>query len=213
MINRDEGCNKVDCLLCGYRFCWRCGSGWSQQKCGFYQCGEEEPVLLQSETTTTPSIASAVATPTSETMKAPKEEEPSKVSNLEERNEILHKLCIFIYLFVVVGWTGCAWHACDWRTTTGFFLQLEPIYLFILPVFTQLSHTKKSSIPHYTHTHKQTSHPVQINTTLLLLNMKKNMTWLFICICDHNEYILNGIQEGGGCLQKGRFVLLFMWGI
>ncbi|GAN01941.1 conserved hypothetical protein [Mucor ambiguus] len=78
MINRDEGCNKVDCLLCGYRFCWRCGSGWSQQKCGFYQCGEEEPVLLQSETTTTTSITSTVATPTAKITKVQKEEEPSK---------------------------------------------------------------------------------------------------------------------------------------
>ncbi|KAL9554705.1 hypothetical protein MBANPS3_002699 [Mucor bainieri] len=75
MINRDEGCNKVDCLLCGHRFCWRCGSGWSQQKCGFYQCGEEEPVLLQSEATTT---TSTVATPTMKTTIAQKEEEPSK---------------------------------------------------------------------------------------------------------------------------------------
>ncbi|KAI9304258.1 hypothetical protein BJ944DRAFT_88434 [Cunninghamella echinulata] len=37
MINRDEGCNKVDCLLCGFCFCWACKSPWSE-KCGFYQC-------------------------------------------------------------------------------------------------------------------------------------------------------------------------------
>ncbi|KAI7850675.1 hypothetical protein BDC45DRAFT_546516 [Circinella umbellata] len=40
MINRDEGCNKVDCLFCGFQFCWSCRSGWSQQTCGFYQCRE-----------------------------------------------------------------------------------------------------------------------------------------------------------------------------
>ncbi|CAG8718629.1 9508_t:CDS:2, partial [Acaulospora morrowiae] len=37
LINRDDGCNKVDCLHCGYRFCWICRNGWSE-KCGFYQC-------------------------------------------------------------------------------------------------------------------------------------------------------------------------------
>ncbi|KAI7895908.1 uncharacterized protein EV154DRAFT_477002 [Mucor mucedo] len=52
MINRDEGCNKVDCLLCGYRFCWKCGSGWSQQTCGFYQCGETNVPAATSTTTT-----------------------------------------------------------------------------------------------------------------------------------------------------------------
>jgi hypothetical protein len=49
MINRDEGCNKVDCLLCGYRFCWKCGSGWSQQTCGFYKCGENNEQEEQDE--------------------------------------------------------------------------------------------------------------------------------------------------------------------
>jgi hypothetical protein len=37
LINRDDGCNKVDCLHCGYRFCWICRNKWSE-KCGFYQC-------------------------------------------------------------------------------------------------------------------------------------------------------------------------------
>ncbi|KAI8077856.1 uncharacterized protein BX664DRAFT_353690 [Halteromyces radiatus] len=37
MINRDEGCNKVDCSLCGFCFCWACRSPWSE-KCGFYHC-------------------------------------------------------------------------------------------------------------------------------------------------------------------------------
>ncbi|KAI9297116.1 hypothetical protein K502DRAFT_323451 [Neoconidiobolus thromboides FSU 785] len=44
LINRDDGCNKVDCLYCGHRFCWICLSAWSE-KCGFYQC-QSLPVLL-----------------------------------------------------------------------------------------------------------------------------------------------------------------------
>jgi hypothetical protein len=30
MINREEGCNKVDCPFCGYAFCWACQSPWSE---------------------------------------------------------------------------------------------------------------------------------------------------------------------------------------
>ncbi|KAI8147897.1 hypothetical protein BJV82DRAFT_593823 [Fennellomyces sp. T-0311] len=41
MINRDEGCNKVDCSLCGFCFCWACRSPWSE-KCGFYHCAESK---------------------------------------------------------------------------------------------------------------------------------------------------------------------------
>lgn len=49
LICREEGCNKVDCTMCGYRFCWVCKSSWSE-KCGFYRCKEEgskpDPVTL-----------------------------------------------------------------------------------------------------------------------------------------------------------------------
>ncbi|RKP21592.1 hypothetical protein ROZALSC1DRAFT_20401 [Rozella allomycis CSF55] len=38
-INRDEGCNQVDCVYCGYKFCWKCLSEWSR-KCSFYRCGK-----------------------------------------------------------------------------------------------------------------------------------------------------------------------------
>ncbi|KAG0949902.1 hypothetical protein G6F57_005744 [Rhizopus arrhizus] len=37
MINRDEGCNKVDCTFCGFTFCWECKSVWSN-RCGFFDC-------------------------------------------------------------------------------------------------------------------------------------------------------------------------------
>ncbi|KAI8971934.1 hypothetical protein BDF20DRAFT_887338 [Mycotypha africana] len=37
MINRDEGCNKVDCSYCGFAFCWACKASWAEG-CGFYRC-------------------------------------------------------------------------------------------------------------------------------------------------------------------------------
>jgi len=43
LINRDDGCNKVDCTMCGLRFCWICRSPWSE-KCGFYRCQTEAVV-------------------------------------------------------------------------------------------------------------------------------------------------------------------------
>ncbi|OZJ03323.1 hypothetical protein BZG36_04231 [Bifiguratus adelaidae] len=41
LINREEGCNKVDCLQCGFKFCWMCRRKWSE-KCGFYLCQEQK---------------------------------------------------------------------------------------------------------------------------------------------------------------------------
>lgn len=38
LINREEGCNKVDCLYCGYKFCWLCMNEFDTSKCGFYKC-------------------------------------------------------------------------------------------------------------------------------------------------------------------------------
>src|SRR5690606_7694475 len=38
LIHRDDGCNKVDCMLCGYRFCWICREAWGVA-CGFFRCG------------------------------------------------------------------------------------------------------------------------------------------------------------------------------
>ncbi|CEP08598.1 hypothetical protein [Parasitella parasitica] len=41
MINRDEGCNKVDCTLCGFSFCWECRSSWSES-CSYFVCASDK---------------------------------------------------------------------------------------------------------------------------------------------------------------------------
>lgn len=37
VITRDEGCNKVDCTICSFKFCWICCNEWSD-KCGYFRC-------------------------------------------------------------------------------------------------------------------------------------------------------------------------------
>ncbi|KAK3841320.1 MAG: hypothetical protein J3R72DRAFT_154329 [Linnemannia gamsii] len=46
LIHRDDGCNKVDCMLCGHRFCWVCREAWDVG-CGFFRCrlALEEPAI------------------------------------------------------------------------------------------------------------------------------------------------------------------------
>ncbi|KAF8982179.1 hypothetical protein BGZ46_001663 [Entomortierella lignicola] len=43
LIHRDDGCNKVDCMLCGYRFCWICREAWGSA-CGFFNCGRKPTI-------------------------------------------------------------------------------------------------------------------------------------------------------------------------
>ncbi|KAI8900234.1 hypothetical protein BC833DRAFT_582745 [Globomyces pollinis-pini] len=38
LINREEGCNKVDCGLCGHKFCWHCLGKFDNGLCGYYRC-------------------------------------------------------------------------------------------------------------------------------------------------------------------------------
>ncbi|KAI7815911.1 hypothetical protein BC939DRAFT_404548 [Gamsiella multidivaricata] len=47
LIHRDDGCNKVDCMLCGYRFCWICREPWGAA-CGFFKCGRRAVVAVDS---------------------------------------------------------------------------------------------------------------------------------------------------------------------
>ncbi|KAI3629729.1 hypothetical protein MIR68_011164 [Amoeboaphelidium protococcarum] len=37
LIERDEGCNKVDCTMCGFKFCWLCMNKWGGE-CSYYRC-------------------------------------------------------------------------------------------------------------------------------------------------------------------------------
>ena len=58
MIFRDDGCNKVDCLYCGHKFCWHCRGEFENGKCGFYRCqltgitAENQPKTSSSEIVT-----------------------------------------------------------------------------------------------------------------------------------------------------------------
>lgn len=38
LINRDEGCNKVECVYCGHSFCWNCEGRFDNGNCSYYRC-------------------------------------------------------------------------------------------------------------------------------------------------------------------------------
>lgn len=38
LIQRDDGCLKMDCQYCGHKFCWNCLNEFDGGKCGFYKC-------------------------------------------------------------------------------------------------------------------------------------------------------------------------------
>lgn len=37
MEKESDGCNEMQCALCGCKFCWECLELWSN-KCGVYEC-------------------------------------------------------------------------------------------------------------------------------------------------------------------------------
>lgn len=37
MEKEPDGCNEMQCALCGCKFCWECLELWSN-KCGVYEC-------------------------------------------------------------------------------------------------------------------------------------------------------------------------------
>lgn len=112
-----------------------------------------------------------------------------------------------MFVCLSVGWIGCTWHACDWRTTTSFFFfflfQLDGalFYLFIPPIL--YLHPK---LTHITDTTRYT-HLVQIINKHNSIQILKKKKWhdLFVFVLN-NEYILNGIEgiaKGGGCSMWG----------
>lgn len=48
MEKDEDGCNEMQCAVCGCKFCWECLELWSN-KCGVYECrklddsGEQRP--------------------------------------------------------------------------------------------------------------------------------------------------------------------------
>jgi hypothetical protein len=48
MITRSEGCNKVECLVCSYEFCWNCLGEF--RVCGYYKCQLGPVLKVESKT-------------------------------------------------------------------------------------------------------------------------------------------------------------------
>ncbi|KAI1314714.1 Ankyrin repeat and IBR domain-containing protein 1 [Mortierella claussenii] len=65
LIHRDDGCNKVDCMLCGHRFCWICRQAWGVG-CGFFRCGRQPLSLGSVDSTSGQDVGLGLRTATGE---------------------------------------------------------------------------------------------------------------------------------------------------